>query len=55
MSGARTLDPDSIPTEIWPTTIELVGHYAISIIWSDAHATGIYTFARLREMSEEKR
>ena len=52
MSGARTLDPQSVPQEIWPTTIELVGHYAISIIWSDAHATGIYTFARLREMDQ---
>jgi ATP-binding protein involved in chromosome partitioning len=50
MSGERTLDPDSVPEEIWPTHIELVGHYAISITWSDAHATGIYTFDRLRQL-----
>ena len=53
MSGARTLDPESVPEEIWPTSIELVGHYAISIVWSDAHATGIFTYERLREMSQE--
>ena len=51
LTGKKTLDPQTIPEEIWPTTIELVGHYAITITWSDAHATGIYTFDRLREMS----
>ena len=53
MSGVRTLDPESIPPEIWPTSIELVGHYAIHITWSDAHATGIYTFASLRKMDDK--
>ena len=51
LSGKKTLDPNSVPDEIWPATIELVGHYAISITWSDAHDTGIYTFERLREMN----
>ncbi len=51
-SGKKTLDPKTVPEVIWPATIELVGHYAISIKWSDAHDTGIYTFERLRAMKE---
>ena len=52
LTGKKILDPDTVSAEIWPTTIELVGHYAIAITWSDAHATGIYTFDSLREMSQ---
>lgn len=33
-----------------PESIEPVGNYAISIRWSDAHATGIYRFDFLREI-----
>ncbi|MDH3255597.1 MAG: DUF971 domain-containing protein [Acidobacteriota bacterium] len=32
------------------TKIEPVGNYAISILWSDSHATGIYRFDFLREI-----
>ncbi len=31
-------------------TIEPVGNYAISIQWSDGHATGIYRFEFLRQL-----
>jgi DUF971 family protein len=31
-------------------TVEPVGNYAISIRWSDGHATGIYRFDFLREI-----
>lgn len=31
-------------------TIELVGNYAISILWSDGHGTGIYRFDFLRRL-----
>ena len=30
--------------------IEPVGNYAVSILWSDSHATGIYRFDFLREI-----
>jgi DUF971 family protein len=33
-----------------PTAIQPVGNYAISIAWSDGHATGIYRFDFLREI-----
>lgn len=31
---------------------ELVGNYAVRLEWTDGHATGIYTFAALRDASE---
>jgi len=33
-----------------PSSIEPVGNYALSIVWSDGHATGIYRFDFLRAM-----
>jgi len=32
---------------------ELVGGYALRLEWSDGHATGIYTFDYLREISPQ--
>lgn len=33
-----------------PLTIAPVGNYALSVHWSDGHATGIYRFDYLREI-----
>ncbi len=38
------------PQPVDPTSIEPVGNYAISILWSDGHGTGIYRFDYLREL-----
>ncbi len=35
------------------TSINVVGHYALAIIWKDGHNTGIYEFKQLRNLSEE--
>ena len=48
-TGQRMLDPASVSPDIRAEAIELVGRYAIKIRWSDRHATGIYTFQKLRE------
>lgn len=32
--------------------IQRVGRYAVRLVWSDGHRTGIYTFQFLRELSE---
>ncbi len=32
---------------------ELVGNYAVRILWSDQHATGIYSFDYLRQLPSE--
>ncbi len=44
--GKITFQPPK--ATVRPTTIEAVGNYAISIAWSDGHATGIYRFDYLR-------
>jgi DUF971 family protein len=48
-TGERMLDPVAIPSDIRADAVSLVGRYAIRIGWSDRHATGIYTFQKLRE------
>jgi len=47
MSGRPLLDPDSVPSDVRPLSLALVGTYGIRINWSDGHGTGIYTFERL--------
>jgi DUF971 family protein len=34
-------------------SIQPVGRYAIQIYFSDGHSTGIFTWERLREMTDE--
>lgn len=31
---------------------EQVGHYALQLFWGDGHATGIYTWDRLRSLAQ---
>ena len=40
LSGKKTLDPSTVPDEIWPSTIELVGHYAIGIVLGVLYVAG---------------
>ena len=48
MSGRRLLDPASVPEDMKPLRLQLVGGYGLRIDWSDGHNTGIYTFEWLR-------
>jgi len=48
MSGRALLEPGSVPPDIRPVELLLVGAYGLRIQWSDGHGTGIYTFDRLR-------
>ena len=50
MTGRPLLDPASVPPDIRPLAVSLVGAYAIRIDWSDGHNTGIYSFRFLREI-----
>ena len=54
LTGEIRLIPSSVPQDVRPMKIELIGRYAISVRWSDGHATGIYTFEKLREFSAIK-
>ena len=50
MSGKKVLDDARVPADVRPLEIHPVGNYGYSILWSDRHDTGIYTFERLREL-----
>lgn len=50
MSGVRTLIPESVDANIYPTAIHYIGQYALQFVWSDGHSTGLYTFEYLREI-----
>jgi ATP-binding protein involved in chromosome partitioning len=51
MSGRALLDPVDVPLDVAPVSIGGVGNYALAVAFSDGHATGIYTWARLRAMA----
>jgi DUF971 family protein len=48
MSGRSLLDPATVPQDVRPVSLALVGAYGLRVQWSDGHGTGIYTFQRLR-------
>jgi DUF971 family protein len=52
MTGVRTLEPDAVDPDVYPTAIHYVGRYALQPVWSDGHSTGLYTFEYLRELWE---
>jgi DUF971 family protein len=48
LTGRPLLDPATVPPDVHPLRLALVGAYGLRIEWSDGHGTGIYTFERLR-------
>lgn len=46
-TGERLLDPATVPLDIAPTVVEMSGNYALKIVWTDGHHTGLYTWDRL--------
>ena len=49
-TGAPILDPKKVPGDVRPVRIDPVGRYAIGIVWTDGHSTGIYTWEHLRSI-----
>ena len=47
MTGSNLLNPTSVPEDVRPLSIELVGAYGFCVRWSDGHGTGIYTYESL--------
>lgn len=53
-SGARKIAQEEIATDVALEKALPVGRYGVNLIWSDKHATGIYTYRYLRELDAEK-
>lgn len=53
-TGQPILDPASISADIHIKNLALVGNYALRITWSDGHETGLFTWQRLKELSDKK-
>lgn len=49
LTGEKVLDDSTVPKEIHPLKSAYIGNYALEILWSDDHSTGIYTFQKLRD------
>ena len=52
ITGVRVLRAESIPDDIRPVELGYSGNYALKIVWSDSHASGIFTWDRLRRLCE---
>ena len=50
-TGRRTLDPAKIPADLKILEAAPVGNYALSFVFGDAHRTGIFNWAYLRELA----
>jgi DUF971 family protein len=48
LTGRDLLDAASVPQDVRPVSLGLVGAYGLRIRWTDGHDTGIYTFDKLR-------
>jgi len=49
-TGKRLLKEAEIPKDIKAEEIVPLGNYAVSIKWTDGHATGIHPYPRIREL-----
>lgn len=49
-TGQRMVILDQIPPGIGYTEVQLVGNYAMQIVFSDGHNTGIFSWDLLREI-----
>ncbi|MGH7490930.1 MAG: DUF971 domain-containing protein [bacterium] len=52
ITGERLIRLEDLAPDLKPKEMRAVGRYGVSFTWSDGHSTGIYTFARLRELCE---
>lgn len=47
-TGMRIHDPASVADDLEQGQLQLVGNYAVSVVFSDGHSHGIFTFDFLR-------
>jgi len=49
-TGQPRIDPKLVPADVRALDIRTVGRYALQFNWSDGHATGIYSYDKLRAL-----
>lgn len=54
LTGARRLDPASVPQGVELADMQPVGHYAYRLLFGDGHDSGIYTLESLRAMTPQE-
>lgn len=47
ITGERIIKSEWIPDDVHPTEMGYSGNYALRIVWSDGHSSGIFTWERL--------
>jgi ATP-binding protein involved in chromosome partitioning len=52
VTGRRLISPDRIPDGVSIRSTSRVGRYALQIVWSDGHDTGLYSYRTLRSVCE---
>jgi DUF971 family protein len=50
LTGERMHDPATVPADLTQSDLRMVGNYAISMLFSDGHNTGIFTFPFLQKI-----
>lgn len=50
-TGARLLDPRTVPDDVGIQGVRPVGNYALALQFSDGHQTGLFTFEHLWELA----
>ncbi len=51
LTGQKMIDIKNISDNIRAVAVQPVGRYALHIVWSDRHATGLYGFELLRKLT----
>lgn len=50
LTGKPTLKPEEVPEDIKIEQFQILGHYAVSIFWSDGHTSSIYPWDFLKSL-----
>jgi Mrp family chromosome partitioning ATPase/DUF971 family protein len=50
-TGEPLLDAATVPDDVQAEKVETLGNYAVSIIWSDGHSSGIFSWDHLARIS----
>ena len=53
MTRERRVGLDDVPSDVRVEDYLEVGRYALGLLFSDLHQTGIYPFRRLRDLADE--